>query len=655
MLSTMAGCCSARELQVGDPGVRFDDTLISRNSAKWPQMAKWKTAGVRGGIPFVDNQKIRVQLKSGANSSQINAAIATAVSKGGGAVYLENGTYNINATVKMKSNVSLIGQSRHGVKCIINKNMKKNNAFEFLSGVKNSGIYRLTIRGGWLNKNGENKPFYDWNIKSDKNNELNGNECISVFFNKSEDCWIDDMDILNSADFPVRSVAKHITLRNLKVDGCFNKHGGCHGYFFLLKGYNLVTKCEITHIRHISIQGNGESEIQHDGAEYNVFYDNDLYQEISFHSTDEGNNLIENNRITLPSDMPGKELPNYYAIMGPWSSQHHISEHPNFIYKNQCLEKNNGHSNMKPWSNSNIVYYGPWFVKPSDPYTNFTKTRPGQSNSALSLPIGGTLYPVQTGTTPNPDPTPDSDSPIQITAPDFDSTVILEGSTQQLKVKVSSSKPVRFVRVLIDGTKVAQKDGSNVAFSNLFKPLSAGNHAMRVSTKFTDNSWEKVELTFAVVNHSGGDTDGGSDDNAAPAAKGLVYSYYEGAWSSLPDFGALSQVAGGSVENFNLAPRLTNGKFGLVFSGFVNIPTTGRYTFTTQSNDGSKLFIGDKLVVNNDGKHSAREKSGSIQLQSGRQPISVQYFNNGGSYVLNVYWKGPGVSKQLIPSSRLFR
>ena len=373
------------QLQVGDPGVTFDQ---SKFDPDYTQMEEWITAGVRGGIPFVDQLTIKETLNDGANSSAINSAINAVANQGGGAVLLKNGTYDINDEVDMKTNVSLVGESREGVKCIIDANMTANSgAFQFLAGVKNSGIYRLTIEGGW------GKPEYDWNIGTDANDELPGNENISVFLKDAEDCWIDDCDIINSADFPVRCVASHITLRNLHVDGVFNKHGGCHGYFFLLgRGYNLVTGCYITHLRHISLQG--------DGVRYNVVYDNDLEQEVSFHSDDDGDNLIEKNKVTLPEDMPGFNLPNYYAIMGPWSIQHEVSKRPNYLYKNKCLELNNGHNGATPWSDDNKIYSGPIEVKPPDPHTNFPE-RPDDK-----VPIGGTLYPVVLDSTPVINSTP---------------------------------------------------------------------------------------------------------------------------------------------------------------------------------------------------------------------------------------------------------
>lgn len=366
------------QYRAGDPDIKFDKSKFDPN---YPQIREWIKAGVKGGIPFIDKQEIKMTLEDGANSATINAAIDKISRQGGGAILLKKGTYNINSKVRMKSKVSLIGEDRKETVCTINKDMTQGAAFEFGANQSHCGIYRLTIKGGWLNKNGENKPYYDWNIGAKENNELNGNGVISVYFARdSHDCWIDDMDILNSADFPMRSHGTHHTMRNLNVDGCFNKHGGCHGYFFLMNSYNLVTECRITHIRHISIQG--------EKSEYNVLYNNNFEQEVSFHHGDNGNNLIENNRITLPSDMPGKQ-PNYYAIMGPWSIQHSVSMYANFIYRNHCLEKNNGHNNATPWSDDNKIYVGPQMVKPKDPYTNFIEM------PQYKTPHGGTLYPIR--------------------------------------------------------------------------------------------------------------------------------------------------------------------------------------------------------------------------------------------------------------------
>jgi len=91
-----------------------------------------------------------------------------------------------------------------------------------------------------------------------------------------------------------------------------------------------------------------------------------------------------------------------------------------------------------------------------------------------------------------------------------------------------------------------------------------------------------------------------------------------------------------------------------VFEGLILIQQKGIYSFYTESDDGSQLWISDKLVVNNDGLHSMTEATGSIALDIGYHPIRVSYFEKNGANLLNVYYKNIKFKKQSIPNSLLF-
>ncbi len=99
--------------------------------------------------------------------------------------------------------------------------------------------------------------------------------------------------------------------------------------------------------------------------------------------------------------------------------------------------------------------------------------------------------------------------------------------------------------------------------------------------------------------------------------------------------------------------RKQQDRFALRFTGAIQISKAGKYTFYTASDDGSRLYIGKRLVVNNDGLHGMVEKSNTITLQAGSHPIVVTYFDNGGGDGLRVTWKGPGLKKQKIAANRL--
>lgn len=91
---------------------------------------------------------------------------------------------------------------------------------------------------------------------------------------------------------------------------------------------------------------------------------------------------------------------------------------------------------------------------------------------------------------------------------------------------------------------------------------------------------------------------------------------------------------------------------GAIFEGCIAIPDTGEWTFYTESDDGSRMYINDEEVVNNDGLHGMETQSGSIELDAVQARARVTFFENGGGAGLIVSWSGPGVEPQtVIPAS----
>lgn len=134
---------------------------------------------------------------------------------------------------------------------------------------------------------------------------------------------------------------------------------------------------------------------------------------------------------------------------------------------------------------------------------------------------------------------------------------------------------------------------------------------------------------------------------------GLAYDVFEAAWSDLSQIDAARPVRSGTASTIDASPRTRDRDFGLRFRGYIDAPGDGVYTFATSSDDGSVLRIGDVLVVDNDGLHGARTRSGQIALAAGRHPIEVLFFQKGGDIELGVTWEGPGVVAGAIPASAL--
>ncbi len=89
--------------------------------------------------------------------------------------------------------------------------------------------------------------------------------------------------------------------------------------------------------------------------------------------------------------------------------------------------------------------------------------------------------------------------------------------------------------------------------------------------------------------------------------------------------------------------------YGLQFKCALNIPADGDYTFYLASDDGSRLYLDGKELINNDGAHGMVEAAGKIALMSGKHKLEVRYFQQGGAQELNVSLEGPGMPKQPVP------
>ncbi|MCR8668731.1 family 20 glycosylhydrolase [Aestuariibaculum sp. M13] len=93
-----------------------------------------------------------------------------------------------------------------------------------------------------------------------------------------------------------------------------------------------------------------------------------------------------------------------------------------------------------------------------------------------------------------------------------------------------------------------------------------------------------------------------------------------------------------------------NGKsqVSLVFNGYFYANTDGLFEFSTKSDDGSLLYIGNNLVVNNGGNHSAIEKNGMVALKQGWHPLTIKFHEATGGGQLTVWYQSPNGEKNIL-------
>jgi hypothetical protein len=136
----------------------------------------------------------------------------------------------------------------------------------------------------------------------------------------------------------------------------------------------------------------------------------------------------------------------------------------------------------------------------------------------------------------------------------------------------------------------------------------------------------------------------------------LAFRFYRDSWSKLPVFDDLkAEDTGpvpGQVFDIAVAPSLRPDNFGYVFTGFLKVPMDGDYTFSLDSDDGSRLAIDGRVVVEHDGIHGeGKPKTATVPLKAGRSPIRLDYFQGRLGKGLTVGWSGPGFTVRSLSAA----
>jgi len=124
----------------------------------------------------------------------------------------------------------------------------------------------------------------------------------------------------------------------------------------------------------------------------------------------------------------------------------------------------------------------------------------------------------------------------------------------------------------------------------------------------------------------------------------LRFRVYEGRWEKLPDFDALDPILEGksTAGLIDISVSERKESFGVVFEGKLEAKKAGDYLFEMASDDGARILIGGKKVVEHDGLHGAELKKGKIRLEPGKHAIRVEYFGYGQPNSFRAGWSGPG-------------
>lgn len=120
--------------------------------------------------------------------------------------------------------------------------------------------------------------------------------------------------------------------------------------------------------------------------------------------------------------------------------------------------------------------------------------------------------------------------------------------------------------------------------------------------------------------------------SAEDKQEGVTFRKYAGKFSALPDFSRLQPATTGNAKeiSFQGVVKPDESNFALVYSGYLDFADAGLVRMSLGSDDGSKLYIHDQLVIDNDLLHPYQKLSKWVRVPKGATPFRIEYADAGG-------------------------
>ena len=141
----------------------------------------------------------------------------------------------------------------------------------------------------------------------------------------------------------------------------------------------------------------------------------------------------------------------------------------------------------------------------------------------------------------------------------------------------------------------------------------------------------------------------------APKVKnGVNYTYYEGNIESCNEIAKLKPLRKGTTDNFRIDLFDTADHFAYDFHALFDAPEKAVYKFRLRSDDGAQLFIDGRMIIDNDGSHSANFVVGKVALEKGLHRIEIKYFEDYMGQELLLRYQTPNIDETPVTPKMLF-
>ncbi|MFZ2322506.1 MAG: glycoside hydrolase family 3 C-terminal domain-containing protein [Ignavibacteriaceae bacterium] len=218
-----------------------------------------------------------------------------------------------------------------------------------------------------------------------------------------------------------------------------------------------------------------------------------------------------------------------------------------------------------------------------------------------------------------------------------DGIVLLKNNNSILPLDVNK---IKSIAVIGPNSKVAITGGGG---SSMVVPFSSVSPLEALENKIGD----KVKINFAQGCMLDGDsnpldekylfTDESGNEN------GLKAEYFTNKnLEGKPDRIMVDKIINFSWDWHGPFEDFPKDNFSVRWTGFIKVDKSGRYTLDVSSDDGARLYLDDKPVIDDWTDHALVTNSYTTELKANQYyKIKLEYYENGGGAIVKLGWRKP--------------
>lgn len=171
------------------------------------------------------------------------------------------------------------------------------------------------------------------------------------------------------------------------------------------------------------------------------------------------------------------------------------------------------------------------------------------------------------------------------------------------------------------------------------------------------NLQASTRYVYKVTGFSRGGTASSNEQSATtPAAgTGLLATYYSnkyfiGASITRTDAGVNFNWGEGSPD-----ASVSQNMFSVRWEAQIEARYNETYTFKTITDDGVKVWVNGQLLIDDFRGYGRRTNTANIVLEADKKyAIKIEYFENSGTAMAQLYWSSQGQAEEIVPQSQLY-